>query len=114
MEIVTEFTRRELTFTSDKLPALAGLASLFDKTLNATYLAGIWRMDPFIWEAIPWSTGPYLAGNLLPKPGPPSWSWASIDGTIEIAPGTSWFGELDGGALLGRKYSSVDLIHMAK
>ena len=79
MKIVREFTRRRLTFTSDKLPALSGLAARFKQTINAPYLAGIWKTDPFEWEALKWTTSGGFPGDLLPKPGPPSWSWASIN-----------------------------------
>lgn len=56
MNIIREFTRRKLTFTSDRLPALSGLATLFNETLNAPYLAGIWKTDPLIWETLKWTT----------------------------------------------------------
>jgi hypothetical protein len=81
MNMVMEFTRRQLTFTSDTLPAISGLAARFNETLKAPYLAGIWKTDPFIWEAIKWTTTG-LPEMLHPNPRPPSWSWASIVGTI--------------------------------
>jgi hypothetical protein len=97
MQIVREYTRRKLTFTSDRLPALSGLATRFSEALKAPYVAGIWKSDPFIWETLQWTTD-WSAGNLLPKPRAPSWSWASIDGRIvydDVIPGC------DGVILLG-------------
>jgi hypothetical protein len=43
--IVSEFSKRSLTFTSDKLPALSGVAAEFQMRTNDQYLAGIWRED---------------------------------------------------------------------
>lgn len=34
-----------LTYENDRLPALAGIASLFAKKLNDEYIAGLWRKD---------------------------------------------------------------------
>ncbi|KAF2827445.1 HET-domain-containing protein [Ophiobolus disseminans] len=97
MQIVVEYTRRKLTFTSDRLPALSGLATRFSEALQAPYLAGIWKTDPFIWETLQWTAGG-SAGNLLPKPRAPSWSWASIDGRISY---DGFIPGCDGVTLLG-------------
>lgn len=43
--IVNEFTGRLLTYDSDALPALSGLASMVQRELMDDYLAGIWRSD---------------------------------------------------------------------
>lgn len=42
-EIVIQFTSRSLTYQTDTLPALSGLARVFEAASGDTYLAGIWR-----------------------------------------------------------------------
>lgn len=70
---VERYTNMDLTFESDRLPAISGLTTKFESRLQDGYFHGIW------------------AGNLLPglnwlsftpvqraqKPSAPSWSWAS-------------------------------------
>lgn len=71
--IVSEYSKKELTYETDVLPALSGLASLIHTATGDQYLAGIWRSDlPKALRWIPdspdWSASTYLA---------PTWSWAS-------------------------------------
>ncbi|OCL13408.1 HET-domain-containing protein [Glonium stellatum] len=44
-DLVEGFTDRLLTYDSDVLPALSGLASMVQRKLTDDYLAGIWRND---------------------------------------------------------------------
>lgn len=84
--IVTEFNTRDLTFGSDKLPALAGVASRFGSSeIGGSYIAGLWTED--ILTGIFWLANnadrEFALGLCQPKePRAPSWSWASIDGKI--------------------------------
>ncbi|KAI1137867.1 heterokaryon incompatibility protein-domain-containing protein [Hypoxylon sp. FL0543] len=79
--VVENFTQRQLTFSKDKLPALAGLSRHISTTRPGDkYLAGIWRNDlprALLWGCIDIGVRPleYRA---------PSWSWASLDGPIGI------------------------------
>ncbi|RFU32957.1 hypothetical protein B7463_g3386, partial [Scytalidium lignicola] len=41
--LVSTYTRRSLTYSEDKLPALSGIATEFHRLLNDEYVAGIWR-----------------------------------------------------------------------
>lgn len=72
--VVTEYTRRQLSFSSDRLAALAGLAARAHTAKpEVKYLAGLWSdtlPHSLVWDA----SGserirPYVA---------PSWSWASV------------------------------------
>lgn len=79
--IVQQYSRRQLTFPLDKLPALSGLASQYARLTNHTYLAGIWQEE--LAPLLLWSMDP----QIVPKPLPPryrapSWSWASLDGNV--------------------------------
>ncbi|KAI0854544.1 hypothetical protein F4860DRAFT_523156 [Xylaria cubensis] len=85
--IIDEFTRLNITFAMDRLPALSGLASaitapfqpLYDRNINLPtpmYLAGIWsNCLPYslLWTCSPNSrrTSKYRA---------PTFSWASVEG----------------------------------
>lgn len=71
-KIVSEYSKKELTYETDVLPALSGLASLVQAATGDQYLAGIWRSDlPQALRWVPdspdWLPSTYLA---------PTWSWA--------------------------------------
>ena len=85
-DIVRQYVQRQLTFSKDKLPALAGLAAEVSQLKNSTYLAGLWQDDlreNLAWSIPPLNSKPYE--QLTTRPityRAPSWSWASIDGQI--------------------------------
>ena len=78
--LIEDFTRRQLTVPSDRLPALSGLANRIHATLGADcYLAGIWATDlPYalLWDCIGYSD---MRGSRIPDTRTPSWSWASVN-----------------------------------
>ncbi|KAF2188055.1 HET-domain-containing protein [Zopfia rhizophila CBS 207.26] len=84
--IVDEYTRGQLTYPTDKLVALSGMAKEMCKHTQSEYVAGMWRKHlayQLLWEVtgIQWvirRSRPvaYIA---------PSWSWASMNGHIEGA-----------------------------
>ncbi|KAK3334989.1 HET-domain-containing protein [Neurospora tetraspora] len=96
--LVERYSRCNLTYTSDKLPALSGLAQIFsivrgpDFSLDKnSYLAGIWR--PHLPYALCWYSYYGIGGKLRNydgklrnyRPHPyraPSWSWASVEGSV--------------------------------
>jgi hypothetical protein len=78
--IVTHYSRRSLTRETDKLPALSGLAAIFQRSQNLTYMAGLWREDA---NSLLWQIDGFMRTadeNLKPKilSRAPSWSWASV------------------------------------
>jgi hypothetical protein len=87
-QILADYSRRKLTFASDKFPAISGLVKELNHTLvtqvtyeEDQYIAGLWLgalADSLLWapehpEAMtePTDPGAYRA---------PSWSWARRDG----------------------------------
>ncbi|KAF5976505.1 hypothetical protein FCOIX_7081 [Fusarium coicis] len=76
--------RHELTWKSDFLPSIAGIASLFSKRLNDEYAAGLWKNS--MHQSLCWAAGQgdkpshqdllQRLRNLSPYIAP-SWSWAS-------------------------------------
>jgi hypothetical protein len=79
-EIVQDYTRKSLTYSSDIFPALQGLAKKASPVLG-NYLAGLWG-STLVYN-LTWFA---RAGQpLLPRPQPwraPTWSWASIAGPV--------------------------------
>jgi hypothetical protein len=72
---------RRLTFASDKLPAIAGLAAVFHQQAQDTYLAGIWRCD-FV-RGLFWSVEHNDYNKVTEHADrAPTWSWARWDGYI--------------------------------
>ncbi|KAK1825951.1 heterokaryon incompatibility protein-domain-containing protein [Podospora conica] len=82
-EIVEEYSQRNFTRITDRLPALAGIATVYAAaTTPGRYICGLWESD--------------LPGNLFwhPKTGTPvsarpegtmpTWSWASTAGAVEF------------------------------
>lgn len=72
--IVQRYTKCDLTFERDKLPALSGVAQQMHQIAPDDYLAGMWRQS-FIRELC-WVTE--RPASTLPETyRAPSWSWAS-------------------------------------
>ncbi|KAH8880491.1 HET-domain-containing protein, partial [Thozetella sp. PMI_491] len=81
---VEQYSDKNLSFVSDTIRALSGLASMFSRGHGTTYLAGLWKED--LLRGLEW----YVAYNdprevLCPKDRQkaPSWSWASV-GKVRI------------------------------
>ncbi|KAK5721347.1 hypothetical protein LTR17_014636 [Elasticomyces elasticus] len=89
LSVVQAYSGRALTRSSDRLPALAGVAQTYHNMLHPgdTYLAGLWKSN-FIqglsWQRRLRSKGGYVRSRLaLPAGGQaPSWSWTSVEGSI--------------------------------
>jgi hypothetical protein len=115
---VSDFSKRRLTQASDKLAAIAGLASKFCEIENVKYIAGLWDRDLFYgmtwrkygpreWCEEPWlylaaTADLNLSADLFVPPSEyraPSWSWASVNGSItwetqRSANGILWISEV--------------------
>ncbi|QMW37719.1 hypothetical protein G4B11_000955 [Aspergillus flavus] len=74
-ELVTAYTVRNLTHTSDTLPAMSGIAYMVSEGTCDEYLAGLWRSSFVVHLACPCKE--YIA---------PTWSWAStaMKDTVEM------------------------------
>ena len=78
---VKVYTQRQLTFASDKLPAIGGAASNMPQAQRSTYLAGLWRESlllDLLWQVMPGATHQALTYPRTEQSAP-SWSWASMD-----------------------------------
>ena len=77
---VDRFSRSEITFPSDKLVALSGLArTLHDESLGS-YMGGLWSED--IIHQLTWEVKGDRQRERPKDYRCPSWSWASIDSRV--------------------------------
>ncbi|KAH8586046.1 heterokaryon incompatibility protein-domain-containing protein [Bisporella sp. PMI_857] len=84
-EIVTVYSQLKLTHTSDRLPAISGVAQEMQLYLDDAYLAGAWRkslIPCLLWKVVNGETR-----SAPPPRGVPSWSWASVDCPVTFVPG---------------------------
>jgi len=76
-----ELSARELTYDTDKLPSIAGIASSVSTTSNGAqrkYCAGLW-MDELPNDLLFYRFGKTVA---LQEYAAPSWSWAALNGSV--------------------------------
>lgn len=91
-EVVTSnYCHRTLTYGSDKLPAISGIAKALSNTWEGQYLCGMW--DIMLPEALLWNR---QIGNNEPSLPPsnapyrcPSWSWAAYDFPVDWVNGVA-------------------------
>ena len=87
--ILWSYGPRKLTKSSDKLPAISGLARIFEERLQDHYIVGFWRktlIEGLVWQAV--GGGPTC--KVAAEYRAPSWSWASIDGVIGMGLKRGW------------------------
>ncbi|KAH7117333.1 hypothetical protein EDB81DRAFT_243074 [Dactylonectria macrodidyma] len=81
MNIVEEYTKRDLTYSSDKLAAISGIGELWGKTSEDSYAAGLWVSHlplGLLWT----SAQPHMQSGLAEYLAP-TWSWASLSGQVD-------------------------------
>jgi hypothetical protein len=97
VNFVELFTQRRLTYDTDRLYALSGMAATMSPSETGSFLAGLWKEELPL--ALLWRTKAdhynmkTLVSRRHQKYYAPSWSWASVTGPIEYI------------ALPGRDYS---------
>lgn len=128
--IVKAYTTRQLTYASDKLPAIAGAATKMPQARTSRYLAGLWSETlvlDLLWQVMPGRAHTALTYK-TEEQSAPSWSWASLNWGITWNPlkspqvvasviqadtlvkGKNAYGEVSGGSitLRGRiKYCQI-------
>jgi hypothetical protein len=77
------YSTLNLTFESDKLSAIAGLASRMAKQFKTTYIAGLWRR--FLPYCLLWYPHDRSQSIRLDEYFP-TWSWAAVHGELIIPP----------------------------
>jgi hypothetical protein len=79
-DAVTEYSGLLATFSSDRLPALAGIARKFHSMRTGRYLAGLWEEN--LWFQLSWYRCRGHETFFPPDDGTPSWSWSSVNARI--------------------------------
>ncbi|KAG4432105.1 hypothetical protein IFR05_012404 [Cadophora sp. M221] len=80
-DLVSNYGSCDITYGRDRLPALAGLAAEIASKTQVQYLAGLWGDEILI--GLCWERGQHDKSlQHPPEYQAPSWSWASVDGTI--------------------------------
>lgn len=77
-EMVQQYSTRKLTVSSDKVKAVTGVAYFIQVNTSFTYVAGLWK------EVLPLNLLWLCESKATVRPSRrvPTWSWASVDGTI--------------------------------
>ena len=83
IQLVKIYSRCDLTFSSDKLVAIAGLARDLSPYIKTEYYAGLW-LKGFMHQLCWWVTKRRPSARLDALRGP-SWSWASVDGVVTMS-----------------------------
>ncbi|KAI1103555.1 HET-domain-containing protein [Jackrogersella minutella] len=89
--IVKSYTSRQLTFTTDKLPAIAGAATTMPQAKTSRYLAGLWSESlllDLLWQVMHGSAHKPLMTKEHEE-NAPTWSWASMNWGVVWSPQTS-------------------------
>ena len=88
-EVVQEYASRNITYQSDKLPALSGIVAALQQATGDICLAGIWRswfLPGLLWQTQDPDFDQYAYANKKPhRPldwRAPSWSFAAIEGVV--------------------------------
>lgn len=91
--MVDYYSGRQLTFDTDKLPAISGLASKVYELTKSPYAAGLWSKNlpaDLMWRSLrPKGSREYASANSTP-----SWSWASVKGHVDFASSSTRTGGL--------------------
>ena len=78
--IVVHYTARELTDSRDKLPAISGLAKIFQEVIQSPYFAGMW-VKHLLWDLL-WDCVGRNVGYASEQYIAPSFSWASASSDV--------------------------------
>ncbi|KAI4688297.1 uncharacterized protein J4E84_005228 [Alternaria hordeiaustralica] len=87
--LIEEYTSRNMTFQTDKLPALSGVISALQKLTGDVCLAGIWKswfLQGLLWRLQIPDWDEYVFFPKMPQRTDawraPSWSFASVEGVV--------------------------------
>lgn len=81
--IVTDHSSLELSYESDRLHALTGLAAQIQSVQGSEHLCGLWSDS--LAEDLLWERSMRPAQGETRQAPLPSWSWASVHGPVEFA-----------------------------
>jgi hypothetical protein len=82
LSFLEDFSGRDFTYLSDRLPSISGIAKFVQSRFGVSYLAGHWRGEDFL-ESLCWNVIAYRPKSLSSDWAcfrGPTWSWASVEG----------------------------------
>ncbi|KAF7952680.1 hypothetical protein EAE96_005911 [Botrytis aclada] len=79
-KLVMNYSGRHLTYESDKLIALAGIAAKIQQQTKDEYFAGMWRNN--LINQLCWYVPDHEASRRISPQRAPTWSWASVASRI--------------------------------
>ncbi|CAG9991213.1 unnamed protein product, partial [Clonostachys byssicola] len=79
LDVMCQYSEAKLTYASDRLPALSGIAARQHEITGDEYLAGLWKKD--LVPSLLWFS---LDAAEMKERRAPSWTWASIDGPCSV------------------------------
>ncbi|KAL2692479.1 hypothetical protein Neosp_002889 [[Neocosmospora] mangrovei] len=77
--LLKEFTSRNLSKSSDRVPAVLALAKSLKKTVDGEFRGGLWKGTKLL-ESLCWKA----QDKSIRGPRVPSWSWASVEGQVDF------------------------------
>lgn len=78
--VVSTFSNLDITFESDRLPAISGIANVMSKKFKESYIAGIWGSE--LAQGLLWSNHGHQKSIRVkgtPRCYVPTWTWASVE-----------------------------------
>lgn len=99
-QIVKMYMKANLTYRTDRLVAIGGLAAAARQSIGGKYLAGLWENhlpSSFLWATLDvadssvFTVSPVEAQAFIA----PSWSWASLNAEINLPQTPSKTGEME-------------------
>ena len=99
--LLERYSKTTITFPTDRLVALSGLAQIMSNALEDEYVAGLWKSilpSQLLWRVGQWTPASIFDAGEEPdtalqnRANPsalrvhlaPSWSWASVEGAISL------------------------------
>jgi hypothetical protein len=86
--IVSEYSRCALTYATDRIIAISGVAKQLQPAINDTFIAGLWKNH--LPHGLAWHRGetPIPPLGKRDMSGAPSWSWASLAAEVSFPSST--------------------------
>jgi hypothetical protein len=78
---ISSYTKAKLSYETDRLPAISGIAKQVFEQESDEYCAGLWRER--LWEGLAWCTTDIVSKRPSAYIAP-SWSWASVNAEVRF------------------------------
>src|SRR5947207_1372225 len=109
--LIEHYTEMALTYESDRLPAIKGMAEILEKYIGGHIFAGMWSKD--FPDCLLWKVRG-IAGRRTPRNAHlPSWTWPSLEGKIGFQlSGAAYKARYSKGQPIGDRQFLEDAFHI--